>query len=114
MHTYAYGKALLILTKDGERPWPNHHVYFQSMNMVGDGDLGATYDSVIELFSCAVIIGWFNHQIRNMKDGETWRIYLTFEAQGYKDYFGEYDEDLLINKWKVLRKQKPKEYYQCK
>lgn len=118
MDTFASGKALLVITHEGTQ-WNGDarlsiHSYIQSCTVHGTGERYIAMESVQELFNCAGSLGWFNEEVRKMKEGDTWRVYVVYDAQGERDYWGEYDEDLIINKWVVRRKQKAKEYYECK
>lgn len=120
MRTYASGKALLVITCDGTnyRDQPNHdiHTFFQSFNLHGKGDIRCAMESVQELIWCMSMsyMHWLPLNTDKMKAGDVWRVYVQFEAAGNTDYWGEYDEELTINRCKVLRKQHTKEFYVSK
>lgn len=119
MQTYATGKALLVITRtEGNRtdkPNLDIEVYLQSLNAHGRAEKVYAEDSVRELIWCmGYYQSWIDINLTKMEIGATWRVYIQFEAAGSTDYWGEYDEELTINKCRTLRKQKPRKYYQCK
>lgn len=117
MKTYASGKALLVIACNGtdyrDAPSFDIHTFFQSMNLHSKGDLRCATESVQELFWCMSMcyMHWLPLNTDKMKAGDVWRVYVQFEAASSTDYWGEYDEELTINKCKVLRKQHHKESY---
>lgn len=106
------GKALLVIESGGPEYSPSVHAFIQSATG-GEYAHSCAHEDLpmlVELHELPDL-----KPFKKMPEGEVLRVAISFTLVYTRDYWGECDVDLEVNKMRVLRRQKPrKERYVSK
>lgn len=99
------GKALLVIESSGANYSPGVHAFIQSAQG-GEYAHECAYEDLPMLVEFDGLPGL--KPFKKMPEGEVLRVAISFTLVYTKDYWGECDVNLEVNRCRVLRRQKPR------